>query len=230
MFGVECFDTHDEPISHYTQWDINQTLKIVLYGMDDGYMKNAPYVHFANSQSYEALVVRSTLQGDNTIIVDIPNVLLQEPWPLLVYIYMNDSTDASSQKTIVKLDIPVQKRVKPSDYEYVENIDRVTAETIRQEIYDDFRNDIRNRNLAYPQEQMLDAISMLLTDAKLSADDAKRFYLIYPAWERGVSYGVGDYVRYNGSLYSVVNDIDNALYAPDSSDCYKEVLNGGSEC
>ena len=226
MFGVECFDTHDEPISHYTQWDINQTLKIVLYGMDDGYMKSAPYVHFANSQSYEALVVRSTLQGDNTIIVDIPNVLLQEPWPLLVYIYLNDSTDAKSQKTIVKLDIPVQKRVRPSDYEYVENIDRVTAETIKQEIYDDFMNDVRSRNLAYPQEQMLDAISMLLTDAKLSVDDAKRFYLIYPAWKRGVSYGVGDYVRYNGSLYLVVNDIDNASDAPDSSDCYKEVLNG----
>ena len=84
MFGVKCFDTHDEPISHYTQWDINQTLKIVLYGMDDGYMKNAPYVHFANIKSSEALVVPSTLQGDNTIIVDIPNILLQELWPLLV--------------------------------------------------------------------------------------------------------------------------------------------------
>ena len=156
MFGVECFDTHDEPISHYTQWDINQTLKIVLYGMDDGYMKNAPYVHFANSQSYEALVVRSTLQGDNTIIVDIPNVLLQEPWPLLVYIYLNDSTDASSQKTIVKLDIPVQKRVKPSDYEYVENIDRITAEVIKQEIYDDFMDEVNSGNLAYPYVTFID--------------------------------------------------------------------------
>lgn len=156
MFGVECFDTHDEPISHYTQWDINQTLKIVLYGMDDGYMKSAPYVHFANSQSYEALVVRSTLQGDNTIIVDIPNVLLQEPWPLLVYIYLNDSTDAKSQKTIVKLDIPVQKRVKPSDYEYVENIDKITAEVIKQEIYDDFMDEIRSGNIAYPYVTLID--------------------------------------------------------------------------
>ena len=134
MFGVECFDTHDEPISYYTQWDINQTLKIVLYGMDDGYMKTAPYVHFANIKSSEALVVRSTLQGDDTVLVDIPNQLLQEPYPLLIYVYLNDSSDAGSQRKIVKIEIPVHKRAKPSDYEYVENIDRITAEVIKQEI------------------------------------------------------------------------------------------------
>lgn len=156
MFGVECFDTHDEPISHYTQWDINQTLKIVLYGMDDGYMKNAPYVHFANIKSSEALVVRSTLQGDDTVLVDIPNQLLQESYPLLIYVYLNDSSDASSQRTIVKIEIPVHKRAKPSDYEYVENIDRVTAEVIKQEVYDDFMDEVRSGNIAYPYVTFID--------------------------------------------------------------------------
>lgn len=156
MFGVECFDTHDEPISHYTQWDINQTLKIVLYGMDDGYMKNAPYVHFANIKSSEALVVRSTLQGDDTVLVDIPNQLLQEPYPLLIYVYLNDSSDASSQRTIVKIEIPVQKRARPSDYEYVENIDRITAEVIKQEIYDDFMDEVNSGNIAYPYVTFID--------------------------------------------------------------------------
>ena len=156
MFGVECFDTHDEPISHYTQWDINQTLKIVLYGMDDGYMKNAPYVHFANIKSSEALVVRSTLQGDDTVLVDIPNQLLQESYPLLIYVYLNNSSDAGSQRTIVKIEIPVHKRAKPSDYEYVENIDRITAEVIKQEIYDDFMDEIRSGNIAYPYVTFID--------------------------------------------------------------------------
>ena len=156
MFGVKCFDTHDKPISHYTQWDINQTLKIVLYGMDDGYMKNAPYVHFANIKSSEALVVPSTLQGDNTIIVDIPNILLQELWPLLVYVYLSDSTDASSQRTIVKIEIPVHKRARPSNYEYVENIDRITAEVIKQEIYDDIMDEVHSGNLAYPYVTFID--------------------------------------------------------------------------
>ena len=156
MFGVECFDTHDEPISHYTQWDINQTLKIVLHGMDAGYMKNAPYVHFANIKSSEALVVPSTLQGDNTIIVDIPNILLQELWPLLVYVYLSDSTDASSQRTIVKIEIPVHKRARPSNYEYVENIDRITAEVIKQEIYDDIMDEVHGGNIAYPYVTFID--------------------------------------------------------------------------
>ena len=156
MFGVECFDTHDEPISHYTQWDINQTLKIVLYGMDEGYMKNAPYVHFANIKSSEALVVRSTLQGNDTVLVDIPNQLLQEPYPLLIYVYLNDSSDAGSQRTIVKIEIPVHKRAKPSDYEYVENIDRITAEVIKQEIYDDFMDEIRSGNITYPYVTFID--------------------------------------------------------------------------
>lgn len=156
MFGVECFDTHDEPISHYTQWDINQTLKIVLYGMDDGYMKNAPYVHFANIKSSEALVVRSTLQGDDTVLVDIPNQLLQESYPLLIYVYLNDSSDASSQRTIVKIEIPVHKRARPSDYEYVENIDRITAEAIKQDIYDDFMDEVGGGNIAYPYVTFID--------------------------------------------------------------------------
>lgn len=156
MFGVECFDTHDVPISHYTQWDINQTLKIVLYGMDDGYMKNAPYVHFANVKRSEALVVRSTLQGDNTVLVDIPNQLLQESYPLLIYVYLNDSSDASSQRTIVKIEIPVHKRARPSDYEYVENIDKITAEVIKQEIYDDLMDEVNGGNIAYPYVTFID--------------------------------------------------------------------------
>lgn len=172
MFGVECFDTHDEPISHYTQWDINQTLKIVLYGMDDGYMKNAPYVHFANIKSSEALVVRSTLQGDDTVLVDIPNQLLQESYPLLIYVYLNDSSDTSSQRTIVKIEIPVHKRARPSDYEYVENINRITAEAIKQEIYDDFMDEVRGGNITYPYVTFIDEstskhVNLKVSDEKL---------------------------------------------------------------
>lgn len=172
MFGVECFDTHDEPISHYTQWDINQTLKIVLYGMDDGYMKNAPYVHFANIKSSEALVVRSTLQGDDTVLVDIPNQLLQESYPLLIYVYLNDSSDASSQRTIVKIEIPVHKRARPSDYEYVENINRITAEAIKQDIYDDFMDEVRGGNITYPYVTFIDEstskhVNLKVSDEKL---------------------------------------------------------------
>ena len=157
MFGVGCFDTHDNPIDHYTQWDVDQKLKIVVYDADSGLLKNAPYVHFANVKSTEALVVRSTVEGTDTIIVEIPNSLLQEPWPLLVYVYLNDNLDAHSQKTIIKIEIPVHKRVKPSDYEYVENIERITAEVIKQEVTEEFVDDITSGELPLPYVYIIDA-------------------------------------------------------------------------
>lgn len=161
MFGVGCFDTHDNPIDHYTQWDINQKLKIVVYDVDSSLLKNAPYIHFANVKSTEALVVRSTVEGADTIIVDVPNSLLQESWPLLVYVYLNDNLDAHSQKTIIKIEIPVHKRVRPSDYEYVENIERITAEVIKQEVtdtvYDEFVGNITSGTLSLPYMYITDA-------------------------------------------------------------------------
>lgn len=161
MFGVGCFDTHDNPIDHYTQWDIDQKLKIVVYDADSGLLKNAPYIHFANVKSTEALVVRSTVEGTDTIVVDVPNSLLQESWPLLVYVYLNDNLDAHSQKTIIKIEIPVHKRAKPSDYEYVENIERITAEVIKQEVtdtvYDEFVGNITSGTLSLPYMYITDA-------------------------------------------------------------------------
>lgn len=161
MFGVGCFDTHDNPIDHYTQWDINQKLKIVVYDADSGLLKNAPYIHFANVKSTEALVVRSTVEGTDTIVVDVPNSLLQESWPLLVYVYLNDNLDAHSQKTIIKIEIPVHKRAKPSDYEYVENIERITAEVIKQEVtdtvYDELVGNITSGTLSLPYMYITDA-------------------------------------------------------------------------
>ena len=161
MFGVGCFDTHDNPIDHYTQWDVDQKLKIVVYDADSSLLKNAPYIHFANVKSTEALVVRSTVEGTDTIVVDVPNSLLQESWPLLVYVYLNDNLDAHSQKTIIKIEIPVHKRAKPSDYEYVENIERITAEVIKQEVtdtvYDEFVGNITSGTLSLPYMYITDA-------------------------------------------------------------------------
>lgn len=147
MFEVDCLDTYDNPIEHFTQWDVDQKVKIVLDGVEDGYLAIAPEVHFANAKSTEALVVRSTVQGNDTIIADVPNVLLQEYYPLLIYVYLTDSKDVSSQKTIIKIEIPVRKRAVPSDYEYVENIERITAEQIKQEIKDELSEDIATEEL-----------------------------------------------------------------------------------
>lgn len=134
MYEVPCLDLNGDTINKFYQWDIDQKIVINLEGCDVNYLKNAPEVHFCNSSRKEALVVRSTVSNHDTITIDVPNVLLQEAYPLLVYVYLTDANDSSSQKTILYSEIPVRKRAKPSDYLYVENITRVTAEMIKKEI------------------------------------------------------------------------------------------------
>lgn len=134
MYEVPCLDLNGDTINRFYQWDIDQKIVINLEGCDVNYLKNAPEVHFCNSSRKEALVVRSTVSNHDTITVDVPNILLQEACPLLVYVYLTDANDSSSQKTILYSEIPVRKRAKPSDYLYVENITRVTAEMIKKEI------------------------------------------------------------------------------------------------
>lgn len=134
MYEVPCLDLNGDTINRFYQWDIDQKIVINLEGCDVNYLKNAPEVHFCNSSRKEALVVRSTVSNNDTITVDVPNILLQEACPLLVYVYLTDANDSSSQKTILYSEIPVRKRAKPSDYLYVENITRVTAEMIKKEI------------------------------------------------------------------------------------------------
>lgn len=134
MYEVPCLDLNGDTINKFYQWDIDQKIVINLEGCDVNYLKNAPEVHFCNSSRKEALVVRSTVSNHDTITVDVPNILLQEAYPLLVYVYLTDANDSSSQKTILYSEIPVRKRAKPSDYLYVENITRVTSEMIKKEI------------------------------------------------------------------------------------------------
>lgn len=61
MFEIDCLDSYGNPIEHYTQWDVDQTMKIILNGCKEGYLAIPPEVHFANAKSKEALVVNSTV-------------------------------------------------------------------------------------------------------------------------------------------------------------------------
>lgn len=141
MFEVQCLDSYGNTINYFTQWDVDQKIIIPI---DSCSLQNAklpsspayalPEVHFGNSVRSETLLVRSTAVDEETISVDVPNILLQEPHPLFVYVYLTDPEDVSSQKIILQNEIPIRKRQKPSDYFYIENIKRITAEMIKEEI------------------------------------------------------------------------------------------------
>ena len=147
MFEVTCWDSYDRVIENLTQWDINQTLYIKDIYNDFG-LTEAPMFHFCNKNSKEALVVQSTIKDNNVIAVKVPNILLQESFPLIAYMYVysipseqeiDDLTDvvsSASAKTLVAIKLAVKPRVKPSQYKYVENIDSLTVAQIEKEIKD----------------------------------------------------------------------------------------------
>ena len=134
MYEVPCLDINGNTINKFYQWDVDQKIMIELTGCGENYLRIAPEVHYTNVTRTESLVVRSEVANGDTITAPVPNILLQEPYPLLVYVYLTDYDDVSSQKTILYSEIPVRKRAKPSDYMYVENITRITANMIKNEI------------------------------------------------------------------------------------------------
>lgn len=207
MYEVPCLDLNGDTINRFYQWDIDQKIVINLEGCDERYLQNPPEVHFSNSSRKEVLVVRSTVKysGDDVavqddsvatmhagdiIIADIPNILLQEPYPLLVYVYLTDADDSSSQKTILYSEIPVRKRAKPSDYLYVENITRITAEMIKKEIESSTEtartnaineiNNVKTKSIATvtdTRDTAVNTITQTKTNAVSAVDEAKEGFI-----------------------------------------------------
>ena len=207
MYEVPCLNLNGDTINRFYQWDIDQKIVIDLKGCDERYLQNPPEVHFSNSSRKEALVVRSTVKysGDEVsvqddsvatmhagdiIIADVPNVLLQESYPLLVYVYLTDADDSSSQKTILYSEIPIRKRAKPSDYLYVENITRITAEMIKKEIEASTEtartnaineiNDVKTKPIAIvtdTRDTAVNTITQTKNDAVSTVDETKKGFI-----------------------------------------------------
>lgn len=157
MYEITCFDSEGNSIDHLNQWDVNQTITIKLYGNDSDYLKNEPFVLFSNRNSKEAKKVRSTVTGGDTITAQVPNILLEESLPLFISVYLTDSDNDTSQKTILSDEIIVRKQPKPSDYYYVENIERITAQQIKREIKNELADDINQSDISFEGITLIDA-------------------------------------------------------------------------
>lgn len=112
MADIICYKPDGDFLKYFTQWDVGQ--KIHIKGIDTAII---PEFHFCNSRSDEAFVTSSILE-DDTIIVDVPDVLLQDPLPITIHIYCQ--TNDRSAETEYTINVPVRPRVKPDDYTYEE--------------------------------------------------------------------------------------------------------------
>lgn len=128
MLNVMCLDKNGNSISHLTQWDFNQQLIIDSKGID---ISELSQVHFCNQKSTEALCVTAKLNTDGNITAPIPNELLMEPCSIYAYVWMSDGESGKTQHAIT---IPVRKRAKPHDFEFVENTEIIDIVKLRNDL------------------------------------------------------------------------------------------------
>lgn len=123
MYEVICYDSDGNSINYLTQWDLNRVLYIPL--IEYSTMLNNAEVHFCNNKTEEALVQSTIVENGDTLIVSVPNELLQSSYPLIGHIYLTspsaNSFGTTTQKTVITFTLPVNERTRPSDYIYDDN-------------------------------------------------------------------------------------------------------------
>lgn len=98
------FHLSNGKISAY-QWDLDLFLILEDCTINE--------VHFSNKTMSEALVVDVHMDDKNNCIAAIPNKLLQNPYDIQAYIWIDKYTK-------IDYTIPIQKRPKPANYVYTE--------------------------------------------------------------------------------------------------------------
>lgn len=129
MYEITCFDINGEMITHLMQWDAGKKIAI-----KDVELPESPYVHFCNKKSESALVVKPTVE-DGSLIAEVPNSLLREPYPIIAYVCEHDNVESTTiLNTLYTIIIPVKKRQKPDGWEYVEDKNIVNIVEIDRQI------------------------------------------------------------------------------------------------
>lgn len=108
-----------------SQWDLNQ--KLTISGLD---IDVAPVLAFSCFGMYESIIVQSKL-SNGVITCDVPNAILQFGKNLNVDLC---SETGGQYKAFEKMIIPVNRRKKPSDYLFTDNVPLSTAESIKADL------------------------------------------------------------------------------------------------
>lgn len=126
MSIIACYDSNGNLLRRLFQWDSNVT--IVVNGIDTSVSTS---FHFANNKSDKALIVRAAVE-DGKVSAAVPNLLLQDPDPIIAYVVQTEGDD-SWRRTTHAIHIPVVPRVRPDSYEYEENVEYVDWVALAEE-------------------------------------------------------------------------------------------------
>lgn len=95
-------------VSDLYQWDTNRRLDI--FGLN---LPSLPEIHFANGKMANAIVKRASWNDNGGITVKIPNVVLETPSPITVYVCCYEGEEFITRYSFV---IKLKARTKPEDY------------------------------------------------------------------------------------------------------------------
>lgn len=96
--------------SSFWQWDVNQKLTASWLQVGDK-------IHITNGQQKEAPVLQA-YKFEGVVVVDVPNIMLQEALPISAYRYIEEHQ--GEEYTVNKFVFMVRQRPKPDSYVYTE--------------------------------------------------------------------------------------------------------------
>ncbi len=132
MSDVAIYDSNGSVLKTLYQWDVNQTLKIT--GLP---VTGSPIFHFGNCKRRTAYVVAPNISGSN-IYVSVPNVLLQEPETISMYVYYETAGDGEfyedGARTEYAFGLPVKPRQRPDDEGYEETVSYIGYGSVQERL------------------------------------------------------------------------------------------------
>lgn len=135
MYEIMCFDKYGNSIDEFVQWDTN----IVMY--IDWEHNCTPIFQFGNTKSDRLLVVKGeavNIENKNVARVSVPNILLQQAYPIIGFVYLESEVDGNEHyyvgKTEYNFNIPVRAKNKPSDYKFSENTEYISWVNLQEEL------------------------------------------------------------------------------------------------
>ena len=124
--NIVCKDINGNLLEKLYQWDIG--VKIVMTGIETSSLVD---FHITNDPCGTAIVAEG-IESDDGYTVDIPDELLREDSPIIMYIY--EHNEDGDGRTISLIAIPVIHRAKPSGYTYEDSAVYLSYQKLRTDL------------------------------------------------------------------------------------------------
>lgn len=121
---VNAYDVDGNIIINLVQWDRDVYIYIHDSGIDAVYP-----MHFYNDRSESAYVVE-TAYADGVLKAKIPNLLLEQPYSIIGYVYISKD---NGYRSIYRTRIKVRPRPMPSDHVYEDTYDYLSLVAVLSE-------------------------------------------------------------------------------------------------